>query len=94
MGLMSRWAEARRQYTGVELPEDVPVTRQRFRVEVEQNHDTAGMSITTGFKWRWSVIDKATGRSQRNDYALTRNMAEDMANRYVSKIVAGKRPVK
>lgn len=93
MGIRQRWAEARRQYQGAELP-DAPVTRERFSIDVEQNHSTAGLGTTQYMKWCVSVTDTVTGTPQYNSYALTRNQAWDLGNRIITKIVNGRRPIK
>jgi hypothetical protein len=90
-----RIAAARRLSEGfdAELP-DEPVTRERFRVDVQENIDTAGFRTTRYEKYRYTVTDTITGRIQTTGYQFSQRMAQSLGNAYVAKILDGKRPIK
>ncbi|MFJ3283659.1 hypothetical protein ACIPMW_00085 [Streptomyces sp. NPDC086669] len=90
-----RMAAARRLSEGLdaELP-DVPVTRDRFRVDVQENIDTAGFHTTRYEKYRYTVTDTATGRIQTTGYQFSQGLAQSMGNTYITKILDGKKAIK
>ncbi|GAA4340792.1 hypothetical protein GCM10023086_76580 [Streptomyces venetus] len=90
-----RVAAARRMAEGLgpELP-DAPVTRERFRVDVQENIDTAGFHTTSLEKYRYTVTDTVTGRIQTTGYQFSQRMAQSEGNVYVTKILSGKRAIK
>ena len=93
--LKERLAAARRMTEGLdaELP-DEPVTRERFRVDVQENIDTAGFHTTRYEKYRYTVTDTVTGRIQATGYQFSQGLAQSMGNTYVTKILNGKKAIK
>lgn len=93
--LRERMAAARRLAEGIdaELP-DEPVTRERFRVDVEENIDLAGFGTTGLAKYRYTITDTATNRIQKTEYQFSKGLAQSVANTYVTKILSGKHAIK
>ncbi len=87
----------RAQLLGRHTPEElagIPVTRERFQIDVVENIATAGFGLTSKAKYRYHVTDTATGVPQKTDYALTHGQAHMFAAKYVEQILAGKKTIK
>ncbi|MFD5695327.1 hypothetical protein [Streptomyces rubiginosohelvolus] len=72
----------------------IPVTRERFSIEVTENIGTADMGTTKGLKYRWTVTDTATGVPQRTAYAFTYAGGHREATMFVAKLLNGKKKIK
>jgi len=72
----------------------IPVTRERFSIEVTENIATSGMDTTKALKYRWTVTDTATGVPQRTSYAFTYAGGHREATMFVAKLLSGKKKIK
>ncbi|MEU2907921.1 hypothetical protein ABZ771_34395 [Streptomyces globisporus] len=73
---------------------EIPVTRERFSIEVTENIATGDMGVTKGLKYRWTVTDTATGVPQRTGYAFTHAGGHREGMMFVAKILSGKKKIK
>ncbi|BFP50646.1 hypothetical protein SCMC78_04530 [Streptomyces sp. CMC78] len=73
-------------------PKHPPTARERWRVDVEENSDSAGFGTTRNMKWRWIVRDRENDdRVVKADYQFTARLAQKMADQYVDKLVSGRK---